>query len=53
MNNTPRLVVDFGNFIVATSKVLGLLHNSCGGLNDIPMHVFNHFPASGTKLMFM
>jgi hypothetical protein len=52
VNTTQRLVVDCGNVIIVDNKVPGLLHNSFGGFNDNSMHVFNHLPTSGIKLMF-
>jgi hypothetical protein len=52
MDITPRLVVDYGNFIIVDSNVLGLSHNSFSGFNDNPMHFFNHLLASGVKPMF-
>jgi hypothetical protein len=52
MNIAPRLVVDYGNFIIVNSKVLVLLHNNSSGFNDNPMHAFSHLPANGVKLMF-
>jgi hypothetical protein len=52
MNTTPRLVVDYGNFIIVDDKGPSLLHNSFGGFNDNPMHAFNHLPGSEIKPMF-
>jgi hypothetical protein len=38
--------------ITVDSKLLGLLHNNSSEFNDNLMHVFNHLPTNGIRLVF-
>jgi hypothetical protein len=42
VHTTLTLIVNCGYFITIDDKVLGLLNNNFGGLNDNAMHCFCH-----------